>query len=96
MFIKQFYLQFFNFKNNLYLKFKPSFYLNTLRTKLFLGQPFDQEFYMILNVAVGGDYLDNPKPDTKWNYPAAEMWVDYVRVKPLDVRFFFYYLKKLL
>ena len=51
---------------------------------------------MILNVAVGGDYLDNPKPDTKWNYPAAEMWVDYVRVKPLDVRFFFYYLKKLL
>jgi len=48
------------------------------------GQPFDQEFYMILNVAVGGDYLDNPKPDTKWDYPAAEMWVDYVRVTPLE------------
>nr|XP_002125105.2 uncharacterized protein LOC100181198 isoform X2 [Ciona intestinalis] len=48
------------------------------------GQPFDQYFYMILNVAVGGDYLDNPKPSTVWNYPDAEMWVDYVRVYPLE------------
>uniref|UniRef100_H2Z6L9 GH16 domain-containing protein n=1 Tax=Ciona savignyi TaxID=51511 RepID=H2Z6L9_CIOSA len=48
------------------------------------GQPFDQYFYMILNTAVGGDYLDNPKPNTVWNYPDAEMWVDYVRVYPLE------------
>lgn len=48
------------------------------------GQPFDQEFYVILNVAIGGDYLDNPKPETVWEYPDAEMWVDYVRVTPLE------------
>uniref|UniRef100_F7B0D1 GH16 domain-containing protein n=1 Tax=Ciona intestinalis TaxID=7719 RepID=F7B0D1_CIOIN len=48
------------------------------------GQPFDQYFYMILNVAVGGDYLDNPKPSTVWNYPDAEMWVDYVRVYSVE------------
>ena len=69
-------------------KLKPSFNLNKF-TKLFLGQPFDQEFYLILNVAVRGDYLDNPKPETKWEYPDAELWVDYVRVKPLPVRFVF-------
>ena len=40
---------------------------------------------MILNVAIGGDYLENPKPTTKWDYPDAEMWVDYVRVYPLEV-----------
>merc|ERR1712135_30606 len=48
------------------------------------GQPFDQDFHMILNVAIGGDYLNGPDPDTKWNYPDAEMWVDYVRVYPLE------------
>ncbi|CAK8673064.1 unnamed protein product [Clavelina lepadiformis] len=48
------------------------------------GQPFDQYFYMILNVAVGGDYLDNPKPSTTWNYPDAEMLVDYVKVYSLE------------
>lgn len=48
------------------------------------GQPFDQDFYMILNVAIGGDYLDDPDSSTKWNYPDAEMYVDYVRVYPLE------------
>ena len=50
-----------------------------------LGQPFDQYFYLILNTAIGGDYLENPKPDTQWNYPDAEMHVDYVKVYPLEV-----------
>ena len=52
---------------------------------IFLGQPFDQEFHLVLNVAVGGDFLDNPLPSTVWNYPDAEMWVDYVKVYPLEV-----------
>ena len=49
------------------------------------GQPFDQYFHLILNVAVGGDYLEDPKPTTQWDYPGAEMWVDYVKVYPLEV-----------
>ena len=43
------------------------------------GQPFDQEFYLILNVAVGGHFLDGPDPWDQWFYPEAEMWVDWVK-----------------
>ncbi len=39
--------------------------------------PFDQPFYLILNVAVGGKFLGNPDKTT--TFP-AEMVVDYVRV----------------
>lgn len=39
--------------------------------------PFDQTFYIILNVAVGGNFLGNPDPKTEF---PAEMVVDYVRV----------------
>lgn len=39
--------------------------------------PFDQPFYLIMNVAVGGKFLGNP--DKKTVFP-AEMLVDYVRV----------------
>lgn len=39
--------------------------------------PFDQPFYLILNVAVGGQFLGNP--DAKTEFP-VEMLVDYVRV----------------
>ena len=39
--------------------------------------PFDQPFYIILNVAVGGDFLG--KPDKSTTFP-ADMVVDYVRV----------------
>ena len=39
--------------------------------------PFDQPFYLVMNVAVGGKFLGNP--DTTTVFP-AEMVVDYVRV----------------
>jgi beta-glucanase (GH16 family) len=39
--------------------------------------PFDQPFYLIMNVAVGGRFLGNPDATTKF---PAEMLVDYVRV----------------
>ncbi|MFD1904706.1 hypothetical protein ACFSQ7_12610 [Paenibacillus rhizoplanae] len=38
--------------------------------------PFDRPFYMILNLAVGGDWPGNPKTDFK----SDKMYVDYVRV----------------
>jgi len=40
--------------------------------------PFDQEFYLILNLAVGGNYVKGNEPDGDFN--SAEMIVDYVRV----------------
>ena len=48
------------------------------------GQPFDQEFYLILNVAVGGHFLDGPDPWDQWHYPEAEMWVDWVKFYDLN------------
>lgn len=39
--------------------------------------PFDQKFYIVLNVAVGGNFLGNPDKTT--TFP-AEMLIDYVRV----------------
>jgi beta-glucanase (GH16 family) len=39
--------------------------------------PFNQPFYMVMNVAVGGRFLGNPDKTTKF---PAEMVVDYVRV----------------
>ena len=39
--------------------------------------PFDQPFYLIMNVAVGGKFLGNPDKTTPF---PAEMLVDYVRV----------------
>lgn len=39
--------------------------------------PFDQPFYVVINVAVGGRFLGNPDKTT--NFP-VEMLVDYVRV----------------
>lgn len=39
--------------------------------------PFDQPFYLIMNVAVGGQFLGNPDANTPF---PAEMLVDYVRV----------------
>lgn len=39
--------------------------------------PFDQPFYLIMNVAVGGQFLGNPDKTTVF---PAEMVVDYVRV----------------
>ena len=39
--------------------------------------PFDHDFHLILNVAVGGNLLGAPGPDT--TFPQS-MEVDYVRV----------------
>lgn len=39
--------------------------------------PFDKPFFIIMNLAVGGDYLGNPDKTTKF---PVEMLVDYVRV----------------
>ncbi len=39
--------------------------------------PFDQPFYLLMNVAVGGNFPGVPNPDT--HFP-AELVVDYVRV----------------
>jgi beta-glucanase (GH16 family) len=39
--------------------------------------PFNQPFYLVLNIAVGGRFLGNPNAETKF---PAEMAVDYVRV----------------
>lgn len=40
--------------------------------------PFDKDFYIILNLAVGGQFDDFREPDS--NFVSAEMKVDYVRV----------------
>ncbi|MGL6075767.1 MAG: glycoside hydrolase family 16 protein [Fimbriiglobus sp.] len=39
--------------------------------------PFNQPFYLVMNIAVGGKFLGKPDPTTKF---PAEMLVDYVRV----------------
>ena len=39
--------------------------------------PFDQEFHILLNLAIGGGFLGNPDETTKF---PREMLVDYVRV----------------
>eukprot|EP00622_Pseudochattonella_farcimen_P000267 FR734720.1.p1 GENE.FR734720.1~~FR734720.1.p1 ORF type:complete len:152 (+),score=10.97 FR734720.1:52-456(+) len=39
--------------------------------------PFDQKFYLILNIAVGGVYTGDPSQNTEW---PQDMRVDYVRV----------------
>jgi beta-glucanase (GH16 family) len=39
--------------------------------------PFDQPFYLVMNLAVGGKFLGNPDRSTVF---PAEMLVDYVRV----------------
>ena len=46
--------------------------------------PFDEHFHLVLNVAIGGWFLDGPDPDDVWTYPEAEMWVDSVTVWPLE------------
>jgi beta-glucanase (GH16 family) len=39
--------------------------------------PFDQNFHMVLNLAVGGGFVGNPDASTKF---PAQFEVDYVRV----------------
>ena len=40
--------------------------------------PFDQDFYILLNMAVGGNYVKNNEPER--DFESTEMVVDYVRV----------------
>ena len=40
--------------------------------------PFDQKFHFLLNVAVGGNYINNVEPDL--DFEQSEMVVDYIRV----------------
>jgi beta-glucanase (GH16 family) len=51
--------------------------------------PFDQPFYIILNLAIGGNYIGNPTPDAINPNLPGEMLVDYVRVydqtEPLEL-----------
>lgn len=44
--------------------------------------PFDQDFHILLNMAVGGNYVKNVTPDP--NFTSADMVVDYVRVYTYD------------
>ncbi|HBQ59853.1 MAG TPA: hypothetical protein DD671_09590, partial [Balneolaceae bacterium] len=41
--------------------------------------PFDQPFYVILNLAIGGDFLGNQQPDES-TPDRNEVIVDYVRI----------------
>jgi hypothetical protein len=44
--------------------------------------PFNQPFFIIMNIAVGGNYLGNPEIneiDANSSFP-GEMLVDYVRI----------------
>lgn len=45
--------------------------------------PYDQPFYMILNLAVGGDWPGNPEPDAVFA-ENAQLVVDYVKVYQKD------------
>lgn len=48
--------------------------------------PFDQEFYIILNLAIGGNYVGNVIPGTEEFASNPKMEVDYVRVYDLTGR----------
>ena len=41
--------------------------------------PFDQQFYLIMNLAAGGWFDQNVQPDEA-TFTSKEMYVDYVRV----------------
>ena len=42
------------------------------------SMPFDKPFYIIFNLAVGGNYDGGVAPDA--SFASASMYVDYVRV----------------
>lgn len=48
--------------------------------------PFDQPFYMILNLAVGGSWVGNP--DATTSFDNAELVVDYVKVYQKDESYY--------
>ncbi|GMI11272.1 hypothetical protein TrRE_jg5198 [Triparma retinervis] len=48
------------------------------------GQPWDQDFYFILNCAVGGWFLPDPVEGSGEDWPDAQMLVDFVKVEQRD------------
>ena len=50
---------------------------STMYYKTYITKPFDKRFYLILNVAVGGNWPGSPDYTT---YFPQKMFVDYVRV----------------
>ena len=40
--------------------------------------------YVLLNVAIGGWFLDGPDDDTVWSYPDAELWVESIKLYDLE------------
>ena len=66
------------FRHNLNREIKSDYYGSKWTT------PFDQYFYVILNVAIGGDFIDGPDPEDTWSYPEAEMWIDSIKITPLE------------
>ena len=54
--------------------------------------PFDQYFHIVLNTAIGGDFVAGPDEDDVWEYPGAEFKIQSVKITPLediiDSRFF--------
>jgi beta-glucanase (GH16 family) len=62
-----------------YWKFSPGIFLNC---PIYKQWPFDQDFYLILNTAVGGDWGGSRGvAETGW---PQEMQVDYIRVYAID------------
>ena len=47
-------------------------------------KPFDQYFHLVLNTAIGGDFIDGPTDDDVWNYPDAEFQIESVTITPLE------------
>merc|ERR1711935_707132 len=46
--------------------------------------PFDEHFHLVLNVAIGGWFLEGPDEHDVWTYPEAQLEVDSVTVWPLE------------
>jgi len=44
------------------------------------GEPWNQQFYMLLNLAVGGNYLDGPSADDHISWQHQELVIDSVKV----------------
>ena len=64
----------------MFFEVKPSQYQNDnpLYTEYSSNAPFDQDFHILLNLAVGGNYDGGLSVDA--NFEEAEMLVDYVRI----------------
>ena len=46
--------------------------------------PFDEYFFVVLNTAIGGDFIDGPDENDVWSYPDAEFVIDSIKITPLE------------